>query len=1238
MTNKIDWYISKLDQLAVWWIKEDHLHHEFKDVVDTLDSIKKENKKWEPSKEQLNKIIKFLNEQTNTIPNGDFVMLNKLNWYKKDFQELLSQREQESNEIKEESKKDANIIKNELSNKKDNSKWIDPDKVETTNQKEVTKNTTQLQTKSALKFNDTQKSSFESKLDLNKFTEHTVKSGDLLWDIVKNHYKSLGLSRMELINAINYIVDINLKKYPHIVRDNKLARWIRWSDWIRWDNIRVGDILKLPNIKEIESDVIPVVKKDTVQQNNEINEKFNKIKSEVIEKSNWIQDENENKRIKQEIEKCKDTACLENISKKIDLILLEQNVPETSEVANNWQTIGFTKGWENYIIWKDWEPRLITTQELTPEFKKSLEKYQETLVFAENINMLLSALTQSWEDVSKEIIKIQTSINAFNPSKIDESNTSIQSTIKDVFKWLNIDNKEDIKLEDRISVLNYIRDELDNYEFVRKNIVEKQFEWLTKISQEELDKFIKEPTNNQEKIKAILWEEGFIEFQTEIVNKKAEADTYFLKNKEELQKQYPTIDINNIKELITDSFVWTFAKIKISEIYIEKNLTDKKGWVIKDTIYNWKWNEDIDLFADIQGIWDWNISDKNSNFWKEAFILIATEIAAIAAWMLTLWAWAYAVNAMVYGTRFVKYAKLANKSYSSLNMWGKALKVWKFAAMSTVEWWAFYAWYGAVQSWVEWKNMYSKEWLAESIAFMWAFKALNGLYKITWLKIDPSKPLIEQKIILGKQLIWDWVTFSALWLGFEWILFEPGEWTAETIVQAFVMAAAFRWAWVAVEKFKFKPKKDGWVEAVQEVKTQWKNETLKPVNKNILPKDSSLELIWKNWENYLVLTDKNWNIIRLFNETKKVEIYWGWKTAWIKNNIDWLRKKYWPAEQTKTYKWSTEAPIDKNAKPLENWTNKQNKSNETNKQEETINDSQIKELTPKKIDLLFEKHFTKEMNSEWQIQIWEKTYKKRNDWKYERSWDNTLYTKKEILKQISLDDKKIILEKTAKNRVSELEAEKTIKLKDGIFDWKGKYKVSKDEIIIKENWKERKLSKDEETQFYKDHYEEILNKFWFNIKKDSEILVDKIKEKLSWSKWVDMIKSINKFLESIPALWRLYKWGKWIWKQWIDSMLTPVNIVKNIKNAKWFEETLKSIIFANKDIWYIKWVWKVGWMIAIPTIAEIIYETNTTPQWSMSLSPWNIAANYWEMMYLWIINTLIIEWFNIDEWALNETP
>jgi BMFP domain-containing protein YqiC len=99
---------------------------------------------------------------------------------------------------------------------------------------------------------------------------------------------------------------------------------------------------------------------------------------------------------------------------------------------------------------------------------------------------------------------LKNKINSFNPLELKKSVDEIKTTINSIFNNLDIDNKKEIDLKSTISIYNYIRDELDNYELVRKQIVEKEFNNLTKISQEELDVFIKNPTSNQEKIKKIL--------------------------------------------------------------------------------------------------------------------------------------------------------------------------------------------------------------------------------------------------------------------------------------------------------------------------------------------------------------------------------------------------------------------------------------------------------------------------------------------------------------------------------------------------------------------------------------------------------------------------------------------------------------------------------------------------------------------------------------------------------------
>jgi hypothetical protein len=511
----------------------------------------------------------------------------------------------------------------------------------------------------------------------------------------------------------------------------------------------------------------------------------------------------------------------------------------------------------------------------------------------------------------------------------------------------------------------------------------------------------------------------------------------------------------------------------------------------------------------------------------------------------------------------------------------------------------------------------------------WVIKILRGM----WI-IDENFRM--EKSMLDNILGWLWLALTIFWLqsiSKWWKIIK--NWSKLDKIWAWKieqwLVVMGKKLWLTEEKInkvldlfrKSKNETKWWTEIIE-----WSSST--PIN------------FYKNkitWETYTKTLD--WTFL---NDKWEI-VYKEWVDfIWNKKIDKDFLSKIEKNTKKQEYKWSTEAPIDKNAKTINtDWTNpnfsKKNKKTKTDSwtnKTETLNDSA--ELNSKKINSLFEKQFKKKMNDEWKITIEWKNITKRKDWKYEISWDANIYSKKQILEKIPLNEKKQVLEKAAKEKIKWLAPEKIIKIKDWAFTFKNKYKVSKDEIIIKEKGIERKLTKEEEVQFYKDNYQEILSKMWFNLKKDSEVLVEKIKGQLKWNKWTKMIKSINDFLESIPALWKIYKWWKWLWKQAIDSILTPYNIIKNIKKADWFQETLKSVIFANKDIGYIKWTWKVAWTLAIPTIWEIIYEANTNPEGDMKLSWWNIAANYAELMYLGVINTLIIETLNIDETILNEKP
>lgn len=321
----------------------------------------------------------------------------------------------------------------------------------------------------------------------------------------------------------------------------------------------------------------------------------------------------------------------------------------------------------------------------------------------------------------------------------------------------------------------------------------------------------------------------------------------------------------------------------------------------------------------------------------------------------------------------------------------------------------------------------------------------------------------------------------------------------------------------------------------------------------------------------------------------------------------------------KKYTWSKEAPIDTKAEPLVNWLKPGRKVTENISEEILDNSWNISKYAKSKFDSIFREEF-KEWTS---LKVWEKTYTKRKDGLFEIEWDSVLYKEKEILAKISDEDKVIFLQEKAKNWVYSL-WEKTIKLKDWVFNFAWRYKVSDKEVLIKEWWNWRKLNDTESNKFFADNFEKLLKEMkWVDPTKIAEKTSKSFLSKFEWSKWADALKSIDKWAEQAFLVKYPYKAWRWATKTALNEMATPYNIYKNFKESNWFAEVAKTILFANKDIWVIKWVAKVWAYATIPTIWEMIRKTNNWEE--MKLDWRDMIENYLEFMYLWIINWLIIE-------------
>ena len=1188
----------------------------YKNIINKLKckkAIKKENKKWEPSKEQLNKIIKFLNEQTKTIPNGDFVMLNKLNWYKEDFQKLLIQREHESDKIKEDSKKSTKIIRNELKNGEDNYKWNDLYK-------------TKIKTKSPLEFSDTKKTSFESKLDLNEFTNHTVKSGDLLWNIVKNHYKSLNLSRMELIHAINYIVDINVEKYPHIIWDNKLAKWIRWSDGIRWDNIRIGDVLRLPNIKKVETKTKKV-------DNEKVKTKTKKVDNEKVKPNTYTEHFIfKDGRVLLVWKDWEKSEYSKELSKEeIETIKKFKKVAILNEVLEIWKTEA--NNIVDSLYWKS--------------ARTDDDKILEEISWVENDFATLFSLIQNNKVSDQEINKYIDTI--FNKIWIAEDQESIiwsddMIEVKDVLLSDLDKNKKLIKIFNlmRYKGLSWnsatVKEKVSNH-----LLTQKEFKSTAEIlNNKNLLPFIE--NNKKEELSKLIGNEDLAEKIIESYNKikvkqEQHRDDYSKKllvniNNDRVQKWEPKISLDAFIKLKVNYSIQTLVKHKLIESKID-SMVDR--WDENKT-YTW-------IYANLSGLWKSSSSDilviADDNI--DTAIDIWTTLAISA---VSMWVWALAA----------RWAMMA------VNAWSKALKIWqastriwwisRWAWTSVIEWTSFYMWTNTMNNLIYWNfegnnfwenNLNWKE-ILKSIAFMWVLRWASKIME----EAEISKVIYDSWAWLNMWI--EWKTLATLWnlkaivpplmlkqTSITWILAEAGiltgtsvglevifewewEFTMEEYLQSLAMVALFRGAW----KIKFWKNKEWKIEAeVTKSKTETKQEEVKPEKEtnentisteNLIQKKQKLNIEEKNIQLNIKNTLLN-NISRLKDNIKRIKSNWQ-KSEDFKNKKIWDLKALIELNQEKLekvikkikqlekiqpqYKWSTEAPINKKAK---NWKKEQEQSKETKTEEVKTEEVKTEESENKKDNS--KKEQNKNTNSE-------EIIKEYNLTRYEVKRFKNLFLNK--LK----DKNKITLENQAWEKLV------IVKQSNGKFtiDWKWKPLNEKEmfskidnsfkvELINKTNYEHiLKISEGEEFNLNKTLWHPINWKI--QIKKDWEVF-------LNWKK----LKP-----ERVKQLLKIPKIRESILKQKLDNM-KPEELSEKLSNLKWWEkfkwlsswtkQIVAERIWALINSWFLWWI---SWVI----LHELFTDRD---QWSSTSERLLDLAMAFAGWALWWIAISWLKWASI---------
>lgn len=535
--------------------------------------------------------------------------------------------------------------------------------------------------------------------------------------------------------------------------------------------------------------------------------------------------------------------------------------------------------------------------------------------------------------------------------------------------------------------------------------------------------------------------------------------------------------------------------------------------------------------------------------------------------------------------------------------------------------------------------------------------------------------------------LWAWLSIPADLTD----LFSDEEWVIKIL----------RWMWIVNEDYRMeKSMLDnilGWVWLlltafwIQSIAKWWK----------IIKNGSKLDKIWvwkledwlvSMWKKLGLSQEKINGALDLFRKSKKIEQK---KTVDNINNLEeskkllselkekhkktlWRfvtkedRKKYWMEVNSrnkdlikkiedqikeietnpKSFKENKYSKVSEENSKNNKLKNKTDESSETIKNNKTEISEKAKkfvssnpsmkkriEARKKEINTAFEKEFNKNIsegksfntiidNKEVQISL--------KDWDYRISWDSKIYeSKSEILDKISYKTKKDLLINKSKN----IKFESPLKIKDWFFDFKWKYKVSKDEIIINENWAKRVLSKVEEEKFY--------NKYWI------ELL-----EKHTWAKFWETIVSLWKKLKKLINSEKSWEKGKirkaadgvanWTW----DQITSPHLVIKEFKKAKWFSESAKAILFWNHqkawllwdNVWWIpvtwfinSWVWKMAWNMTLAAFLwwavvekndSAIFQDSEKVNWA------NILLNYAELMYLPVLWIWAIEMLDLDSFIV----
>ncbi len=737
--------------------------------------------------------------------------------------------------------------------------------------------------------------------------------------------------------------------------DWKVFRTHNWNDKIVWI---VSEGFKTEKIK------ITTKKKETPKTN---------IKK-VITKNKIGKD------------KTNTTTVSPKINKKV-------NATWNKKTKDTFTEIWYIKEGRHYILWKDWKPELITFKGLSPEVKNKLEKLKEQKEEIESAMLLLNAYkidnpNTKIDNTLKNLSNLITNLLSWKV-QTNNFNNELTNILKEVFPdWRNrmwkTENKV-VKLfknnkweELRISVLNYIRDDLNTYQLTASSILDKNFEqskidtnFINKISNELLSSNtwnIKNEVENNKLLITYLKENGIsindfvnkmLDLQQKLIDKKKNLDIPALAKKAWISQE-------KYEELLNKTMINKWVKVLIFNQFMD-SITDNRWKVKNPTNYN---NiTELNLYSDIEGFGAWNLSDSNTDIAGLILETAVMEIAAFAVGMVTAWAWEVAINTLVAARWAKRWAEVTediikaekiDKLLNTVKIWNniyKTTKAWKISYVvwkTVLPWAAFYEWTNAVQNVFENRNIFEWSWnlweIWKSILFMWAMEWLWKLFqKVPWLKkIYETKDskLIDKVLKIPAQTVIEWISLWAVWWTIN-VTLEWWEWTMQDFVEGIIMAAMFKLMWRGVWKWSdFILKKVNW-----KVEIWTKTEAIKWKKESSIEWTASTSIEFykdpETWTTYTktpdwkLINNKNNEIVSITEIEKEIrKIDYMIKVRLNKKQTKGLKKEIKKLREDKIF-WEQEKKILNNLKKIPSKkVKKQAKIDNTNAK--TINSDWIK--------------------------------------------------------------------------------------------------------------------------------------------------------------------------------------------------------------------------------------------------------------------------------------------------------